>query len=503
MAANKSNPQVNIKPYPYENFQGLDASRDETAQDTGRDQHLATLNNAYCDWRGQIVRDDPALLRMSGHPTTHIRFFGKGEAMWAEQDGAGINFKTDRGHSLDGVHPPDSVVTSATFNRLGFFVCSERPMYYYDGFLFSRVQSQTLNEILKPSFAAPIQRRMAVAGIRGKETEVHLCRVDNHEVWPDDELDDEESVLRAGKIDIRNLLSNADEITGLGSFEQNRLIIFTADRAFVYYVDPNINYWALDDNANINIGCVSHNTIANAGTDVLFCSRSGIHSIRRSTENGILVYSQAMSEKVDLIYRSLYNSVPDPRQISAVFDQDEARYHVFFPQAGNQLCTRLTLSLNPEGGEPQPKFSTGDFLQARCGAFLAGTLLLGTPGGVYKALAPEADVADMDVPNPKITTPMLWHGNMQDYKQTHSMTLQASGKGKVVVTGITDTGIVMGSITFEIDDDSDDSLFHDVPLFQQYERMWQHRYRGAKYLIEITEGSGVVRITGFAISVRK
>ena len=33
---------------------------------------------------------------------------------------------------------------------------------------------------------------------------------------------------------------------------------------------------------------------------------------------------------------------------------------------------KITLALNPEGGEAIPKFSTGDFLRARCGAFLNG-----------------------------------------------------------------------------------------------------------------------------------
>lgn len=497
----KSPSGVKAKTYAYENFQGLDTSRDVTSLDTGKDQHLTGLVNATCDWRGQIVRD-PSCEYVSGQqPVNHVAFYSKNEVCWAEEDGSALNFKSDRGHEVMAAHPKGSIVSSTVFNQSVFLASRGRQMYRYDGIKFNLNQSPSLNALL-PAYTASVQRRLAVAGIPGRETEVHVSRVDQDEIWPEDEAKDEVSTLRAGFFDIANNLGTADQITGLGAFEQNRLVIFTADRALVYKIDPNIDQWIIDDNANIYIGCASHNTVTNAGTDLLFCSRSGIHSIKRSEENGILVYSYSLSDKIDLLYRELFNSVDDPETISAVFDQDEGQYHVYFPQPGGTLCRRLTLAMNPEGGEAQPKFSEGDFLNARCGAFLNGRFTIGTTGGVYDVLEVEQEKDSAFTPDMSITTPLLWHGSLQDIKETQSIIIQAAGKGIITVDAQDQKGNVIGELVIEVDDTVDDNYFADVPLSRQYERKWSHRYVAAQYRVKSSGGAGLLRIIGFAITVR-
>ena len=497
----KSPSGVKAKTYAYEDFQGLDTSRDVTSLDTGKAQHLAGLVNATCDWRGQIVRD-PACVHVQGQQkVTHVAFYSKNEVCYAEEDGEAMNFVSDRGHTVDKVHDLGTVVSSTVFNQSVFLAARGRQMYRYDGINFNVNQSPSLDQ-LRPAYCASVQRRLAVAGIPGKETEVHISRVDQDEIWPDDEADGEVSTLRAGFFDIANNLGTADQITGLGAFEQNRLVIFTADRALVYKIDPNIDQWIIDDNANIYIGCASHNTITNAGTDLLFCSRSGIHSIKRSEENGILVYSYSISDKIDLLYRELFNSVDDPETISAVFDQDEGQYHIYFPQPGGKLCRRLTLAMNPEGGEPQPKFSEGEFLNARCGAFLNGRFVIGTTGGIYDVLKVEQELDDSFTPDMEITTPLLWHGSLQDIKETQSIIIQAAGKGIINLTAQDQKGNIIGELVIEVDDTVDDNYFADVPLSRQYERKWSHRYVAAQYRIKSSGGAGLLRIIGFAITVR-
>jgi len=498
----KSPSGVKVKTYAYENFQGLDTSRDVTSLDTGKDQHLSVINNATTDWRGQIVRDPACKYIYGEYNVDHIRFFSKDEAVWAESTEAGLNFKSQRGHTLENVHSANSIVSSTVFNQNAILTSKGRPMYRYDGSTFSRNQSPSANELL-PAFCTSVQRRLVVGGITGRETEVHITRVDQDEIFPLDEAAGETSVLRGGYIDIANNLGTADQITGLGAFEQNRLVIFTADRAIIYKIDPDITQWTIDDNANIYIGCASHNTIQNAGTDLLFCSRSGIHSIKRSEENGILVYSYSLSDKIDLLYRELFNSVPKKEQISAVFDQDEAIYHVFFPQSGGKLCRRLSLAMNPEGGEAQPKFSTGDFLNSRSGAFLNGKLLFGTTGGVYEVLKVEKENDNSFTPNMDIKTPLLWHGSLEQTKETSSLLIQAAGKGVITIDAQDENGKVIGELVMEVDDTSDDNYFADVPLSRQYERKWQHRYRAAQYRIKTTGGRGLLRIIGFAVTVRE
>jgi hypothetical protein len=491
---------VRVRPFPYENFQGLDTSRDVTSLDTGSEQHLARIDNAFCDWRGQMVRDASARKVGGDFPVRHVDFFAKGETFWIEETGNQLAFNSSRGHTLADVYPLNASPSSTIFNQRAQVVARALPAYRYDGIKWDRNSSPALNR-LRPSFATSIQRRMIVAGIPGRETQVHLSRVDHDQIFPEDEDPESENVLRAAYIDIANLLGTADSITGVASFEQNRMAVFTADKALLYRIDPDISNWVLDDRANINVGCISHNTIRNAGTDVLFCARSGINSIRRSEDNGIIVYSYSYSEKVDLLYRELVRSVENPQMISAAWDQDNSQYHVFFPQPGGVLSKRLTLSLNPEGGQPQPKFSTGSFLNARCGATLAGQFVFGTPGGLYEAC--DCDVAGAITPGIEIVTPMLWHGSLSETKETYSMIIQATGRGTLQVDAVDDQGRAFGSLDIEIDDTPDDNRFIDVPLSRQYERKWEFRYRGAQYRFRVKDSAGLIRIIGFAITVRQ
>ena len=483
----------------YENFQGLDSSRDLTSQDIKAEQPLSTLENAFCDWRGQIVRDPSASYRSGDYKVIHVRHFGMGEVSWAERTGSGITFNSDRDHSLVDAYPINACVSSTVFNQNVHFFARALTSYRYDGISWQANESPALNK-LNPALGVPVQRRLAVAGIPGRETQVHFSRVDQSEIFPDDEDNTSTDVLRAGYIDIANQLGTADQITGISPFEQNRVIIFTSDRALMYQIDPDITLWTIDERTTINIGCSSHNTIVQAGTDVIFCSRSGVHSIRRSQDNGILVFSVSMSDKVDLLYREYFNSVIDPETITAVWDQDTAQYHIFFPQPGDEISKRLTLSTNPEGADPQPKWSSGDFLNARCGSFLGGELVVGTPGGNYTVHRVESVLGY--TPDVDIVTPMLWHGDFNHIKQTHSVVLQVSGTVIIDLTAVDETGRELGALNFEVDD-TDDNRFIDVPLSHQYERKWETRYRGAQYRLKISGGSGVFRIMGFAVVLKE
>tara|TARA_B100001057_G_scaffold25136_2_gene23197 strand:- start:17420 stop:18928 length:1509 start_codon:yes stop_codon:yes gene_type:complete len=501
MASVKSPSGVKTKTYAYEDFQGLDTSRDVTSLDTGKSQHLSVVKNATCDWRGQIVRDPAAFHKDGDRTVDHVRFYSSDRFVYAERTGAGIDLKSDTGEIVENAFPLSSIISTTVFNRNVMFTSKSQQLRRFDGTNFYANASPAMDK-LRPAYSTSTQSRMVVAGVSANETTVYVSRVNQDEIWPLDEPEDSNDVNKAFEFDVANYLGTADKITGLGSFEQNRLVVFAADRALIYRTDPDYTRWLLDDNANIFIGCASHNTIQNAGTDLLFCSRSGIHSIKRSEDNGILVYSYSLSDKVDLLYRELFNSVDDKEKISAVFDQDNGQYHVFFPLPGNTLCTRLTLALNPEGGEAIPKFSTGDFLRARCGAFLNGQLIYGTTGGVYQVIDVEIERDDAFTPEMEITTPLLWHGSLSETKETQSLILQAAGKGIIVIDAQDDNGKIIGSMVIEVDDTADDNHFADVPLSRQYERKWTHRYRAAQYRVKTTGGSGLLRIIGFAVNVR-
>lgn len=467
--------------------------------ETGSNQHLILIENAHCDWRGQITIDAGANPFYGDDNVIHAIHFDQNELVYAHQDQATVYYQSTRDHSYTTEYDLDAVISSTVFNRNVVLASKNSIPIIYDGTVFRETASAAAR-VFRPSFVTTVQRRLCATGITGSETEVHISRVDDPDVFPADEAADETSVTRAGIIDISNILGTAASITGIAQFEQDRLAIFTPDRAIIYTIDPDIDQWAIDRSTNIHVGCLSHNTIAAAGEDLIFCSRAGIQTIRRSRENGIFVSSLSLSDKIDRKYRALLASIEDPQTISAVYDKDNAQYHVFFPNPNTSVTTRLTLTLNPEA-EGAASFSTGNFLNARCGADLAGQTIFGTPGGLWEVANPE----DTDVfarPEATFELPFLYHGSMTDDKLAHSVLIQAVGSGIVEVECIDIHGAVICSDRFDINDVTDDTLVPDMPLSQQYERPWGRRYLAAKYRFRITSASGLTQIIGFAINIR-
>lgn len=492
-------PQIKVRTVAYSNFMGLDSSRPLVSQDTGQNQTLATISNAFCDYRGQIQLDRPAQHVFGDSVVLHTAFFAPGETAAAEYRGAGIFLSSSRGHqTTDAVFSTFAPVTSTLFNGKLYFFSKAFTPQCYDGAIFAPGLSPSM-QVAGPAFGCVVQRRLCVAGIPGYETRVFVSRVDNENIFVAEEPADSENVLRAGYIDIANLLGTADQITGLGTFEQDRLAIFTSDRTFIFKMDPAIDQWALDDRANIHIGAISHNAVANAGTDLLFCSRTGVHSIKRSVDNGILVSAITLSDQVKEEYRKLLVNVADQSIVSSVWDRDEAQFHIFFPdRIGSTFATRLTATI-PTAPDQPVRFSTADFLNQRCGAFLSGQLVVGTSGGVYE-LMPEYTETGLS-PTAVVETPTLWHGRLDENKQTHSLIIQAAGKGDLTVQAFNEDGRQLQEIEIKLEGTEDDGTFVDVPLSKQYERKFEHIYRGVRFRFLLT-GKGIVRITGFAVRVR-
>lgn len=492
----KSPSGINLRATTYEDFQGIDRSRDRSAMDTGSKQHLWVLRNGYCDWRGVITRDPGAFQRSpeGNKYVQHVQFFGRDLVCWAQRDGGGVTLKSERGQEEQEAFPPGSVVTSTVFNSEVIFTSRDQRMRSFDGIKFKTIENTTPQ---RPAYAVAVQRRLAIAGQPGKRTVIDFSRVDDYDVFPDDEEENSESVLKAADIDVRNVIGTADEIRGLATFENNRLAVFTYDQTLLYRVHPDYTKWELEDRVNIRVGTISHNSIVQVGSDLIFCSRHGVHSLRRSDTNGITVYSIPMSSKIDLLYRNLIRQTEDLESISSWYDPINGQYHVHFP-VSSQLTQRLTMTIDPSSNGAV-KWSTGDFLQATCGAHLGGISIVGTSGGVwqYKLVEEETEVS----PDLYIETPILWQGSINDQKQSSTLVMQATGKGRVIVNAYDESGRHLSRIPFEIETDSEDDSFPDVPLSVQYERRFEHLFRGVRLVIT-AEGSGLVKIIGFAITVR-
>lgn len=483
---------------PYQNFQGIDASRTRHAMDTPGQQHFVSMSNGYADWRGVLQRDPGAVKRGGDRIIENIAFFGRDLACWAEITGSGINLNSDNGHVVQDAFRLGDVTSSVVFNRRTHFCARQRSIYSYNGLKWERNTSEGLG---RPAFMAAIQRRLAVAGFQDRPTEVDLSRVDDSGVWPGTEKKlNNLDVLRAATIDIKNFIGVSDEIKGLGVFELDKLVIFTNDQAVVYTIDANVDKWQVEPRANIRIGTISHNTICNANTDLLFCSRYGVHSMRRSEYNSFSIFSVPMSAKIELLYRRLYKSVPNPETIRAVWDQDEAQYHIFFPQPGGTICHRLTMTVTPVEGH-ENRWSTGTFLNARCGFKQSDKLLLGTSGGIYEVKKFEDDDPAIITPNMVAKTPILWLGSLVDVKETSNITIQATGKGILKVTAWNDDDKALGEFSMPIDAAGEDDPVEGVPLSRQYDRKFEYRAKGFQLQFEV-QGKGDVKLIGFAIGVK-
>jgi len=488
---------VKTQTYSYHNFQGIDSSRDKSSLDTGDEQHLVECINATCDWRGTIVRDNGATLRRTTIGTVrHLAFYGRDLAVWAESQDQGTSLFAENGASLIDIYDIDATVTSTVFGGKTIFASRFKPLEYFDGTEFKRSTSENIQD---PAFAITIQDRLIIAGGTESKTKFKISRVDDSSIFPEDEDIVAEQVTKSIFVDIKNIIGNQGTIMGLGKFEVSRLVIFTEDQGVVYEISTDNTKIAIDDSIIINAGTISHNTIKSVADSVFFCARDGVYRLLRSTVNGITANIQPMSSKVTRLYRDLVKQVANPEDISAHYDQDEHQYHIYFPRS-NSLCTRLTISLAPNDDAQDNKWSTADFQNIQCASSLGGVSLFGNNGQIWEYRYIEDSPSEY--PTAVVTTPILWHGTMTEMKQSHSMLIQAIGKGEIDVEAFDDNGRTLSTHSFKISDDVVSGEFPDVPLSRQFNRKLEHRYRGIQFKFTL-KGKGLIQILGVAINIKK
>lgn len=480
----------------YQSFTGLDSSRDLFNQDTGDNQSLHVLENAYSDFRGQLVRVGPGSYRFGDGVVRHAIHYDTDTLVTVSEYNDGLHLQSEQGFSYDFVYPRSAVVSSTIFNRQIMLTARGLAPTIFNGKKFAPSKSSAATVAL-PAFCTTVQQRLCIAGVAASDTVVMISAANDLDRFFGDEAVDATSPLRAANIDIGNLLGTADKITGISSFETDKLCIFTNDRAFVYKIDPDVTLWELQTEASATYGCASHNSIKEAGSDLLYCSRSGIHALRRVTDNGLQIASVNLSEQIDQIYRELFTAVDDPQQITAVWDQDEGQYHVFFPVGKTGSYKQLTMTVNLGGEGASTSFSTGAFLNASCGATLGGSLVFGTKRGTYDIAKVESLEGAM--PDVRIETPVLWMGPFDAHKQAKSIIIQAFGDGELTVTAIDDQNRDKWQTTVMLTDEDDDGR-RTVPLQRQYERPMSIRFRGLRFKFDY-KGIGLFRIIGFAVEL--
>jgi hypothetical protein len=467
--------------------------------DSGEGQPLVRLTNASCDYRGQIEPDPPTIYIRGSLPVAHVRHLSRAVITYAEQTNIGFNLNTTSSHQLKTAFTPNSILSSTVFSRRAHYFAQSQTSKVYDGAIWRSNPSALYYKGGGPSFGCVVSRRLCVAGFSSSDTLIQISRVDREDIFAPDESVADTNVLRAGYIDISNNLSSGDSITGLAPWEQNKLAIFTQDRVLIYTITPEINSWAVDTTINIQVGCLSHNTIAQAGGDMIFCSRSGVYTFRREIYNGITITTTPISVAVTPLYRALIAQVSNPQNITAALDRDEGLYHIFFP-CDDGVTRRLTCALSTSQDTPN-RWSTGDRpIGARCATFLGGSMVWGSSEGIYLSLRRDNEIANS--PEAIIETPYLWHGDLINVKETQNITIMASGKGTISLEALDETDRVFHQESFEIEPEADDSDFSGMPLNRQYARNFEHRYRCVRLRFTMV-GRGQMRLTGFAIRLKR
>ena len=492
----------------YYAFRGLDRSRPLIGMDDGEKQPLFNLHNAHSHWTGTLKRDVGLLARYKWAmgEVVHQDFFDRSGLAFAIQDGKTISLYSERGANFPDAFQTDVPVTSMSFANKLYFMSPGFPMIKTDGLTFQKSTAS-----IRPGFAVGIQGRIYAAGRTDRPKEISISRV--FEDFPDDEIFTAEEtkalteVTRADFLDLANVLGSADEITGLARFESNRLAIFTNDQTIVFKVDPDYTQREIDNRANVQLGAISHNGIVQVGSDVIFCSRHGVHSLIRSAENGLTIDSRTLSYEVETLYKQLLKDCIRPRFVTATYDQDLGRLHIFFPMASGR---HQQLVAEFRRGYESLTWATSDAGAARCGAFLAGSMTFGTRGTIYSRLdetvelQPEDDITDDFIrPAMNIDTPILWHGSIDEQKEATALVVQAAGSGMLRVSAFDEQGdeLLVEEIAIQRRDDNPNKFPNDS-LDLQFRLPFQLRYRGVQLRFESLD-MGDIEILGFAIELKK
>jgi hypothetical protein len=544
-AAQKSVP---LKLHMYTNFQGLNSSSSEIVMEKPDAQAYVSADNVFNDWRG-FISNERALQRLLLLDANflHVRYlpgdptspFESGYAIHALSNGELriVRFLASSEDSdvVDTRIPSD--LTPTFWGGLGTLIDPSLLGRRFTASAFSQakngivlcaswvglVNTSSGPSLLSGASVTPlsgvsgfspqysdincpivVQGRLGLARLYTSAffggSVIHFSRVTDHEIFNPAEAPGEPSVLRAFDLDVRNVIGGVGVITGLANFESDKLAIFTNERAYLYTVDPDLTKWALDPNARIGTGTISHNSIAEANGDLIYCSEYGVHTMRRSAMNGSVLFSSPLSQKVTEIYQALLAKLPSPIHLNATFEKRTGIYHIFFPVSETESY-RLSVAINPQGNEGQETmghWSLTSFGRQVCADTLNGNMLVGTTNGLYRYRA--EGLGGMHGEG-SVTLPLLWHGDMLNPKVSHSLMLIASGSGKVTISAQDETGRELSEVEFELPESGVNEVI-EAPSPHQFLRPFQHRYIGLRLTIKI-DSQKPLRIYGVGVNVKK
>lgn len=502
----RSVPSTKTSKLLYGGFTGLDTSRSEVVHEINEHQAFFDVENAYTDWSG-YVSNERAIERVGkeGRYISHIRFSYNGEILYATRSDEGLSIwnskELDNGRTDPKIVFPTKVLTSTISNGEAVFCAGGAP-YRYSSSEWKKIESP---DAYGATLCASVSGRLALAGFKDAPTVVRFSRVDDNEIFECDEDVADVQVTKAGGINLKTVLNRAESITALFPFGANQLLIFTNARCLIYEIPADLSAWKQVSDVHIYVGCVSQNSICGWANEVIFCSRYGIYTLKRSVANGTSLVVMPYSQKVQSVYQKLLNELDDPRLINAVFDSDSGRYHIFFPLSPRGSY-RLSCSISPTStSENQseagtPSWSLSQYANTTCGDFLDGKLLFGSCGGIWRMKSEYEDGGDIG--EAVFTTPLLWMNDRFMPKRGHQIGLVADGVGRVEIEAEDEKGNKLDVIRFDFPDE-DDATFFGERKGRQFTQIFPHLFTGVKFTFRITNVKKSLRIYGFTLEIKE
>ena len=182
-----------------------------------------------------------------------------------------------------------------------------------------------------------------------------------------------------GVLDISSVVGNSDEIVGLAQ-HNGFLIIFCKENIVIYSGADTPSTMVLADTIG-GVGCVSRDSIQATGTDLIYLSKSGIRSLKRTVqEKSMPLRELSLNIRETLV--DYMTAEPNFDNIKSVYYEKEAFYLLTFPASKIMVYVDLRTEL-PNGAARITTWSldNGDMFT---GFATTGTrkLYIGVPGGI-------------------------------------------------------------------------------------------------------------------------
>lgn len=348
------------------------------------------------------------------------------------------------------------------------------------------------------SAAASVQGRIVLLGEPGS-TRLLVSRVAQPSTWPNDETPGDPSVIKAFFLDIGPVMPEG--AVALAAFEADKLAIFSRTRGVVYKCSPDLTKWELLPGVESPVGVIGSRAVQPVGDEVFFCSDRGIHSLRRSDENGVTVFTRPLSEPVAGRYAELLDDLHAGNLglVNMAYDPRSGTLHTFFPLDGASV--RLSLRLAPDRTQAD---TPGTWYESNsdsvfCAAWDGTRMLLGCDDGSLYEESPKDK--NLEPPPGRAVTPILWLGSMNEVKQATQLMLIADGHGDVVISAEDDIGRDLGSVVFSFSGE-DGAAPEELPGERRHTRPFERRFTGVRFTIEVQPKSRV-RIYGFGVVTKE